>query len=615
MGIGSRLPASTDSLQRLRKKFKKQNRVLAQVSIAQQQYRPETNTVDYTFQIDPGPVVVITAQGFHVSRRVLRKEIPVYEENALDDDLLNEGKRNLLDYLQTRGHFDAKVDIKRENDAQTLRVIYQIDAGPLHKLALVEITGDKNFMDVAALKSRMQVQPATRFISHGRYSEALLRSDVATLEALYRSNGFREVKIQTKIDDNYEGVNDRLAVHIHIDEGPQTLVGSVRITGNRKNQSSELPELSTREGQPYSEQNLASDREAILNFYFNRGFPNATMDITTQASAQPNREDVDLCDSRRRAVLCEPGHGRRSRSHARLRCAARSSRCTPGEPLSQQDLLGTQAKLYDLGIFSQVDTAVQNPEGTDPQKNVLVQVREANRYTFTYGVGIEFETGLPAGVKAPQGTTGVSPRVSFDVTRLNFGGRDQTLTFQSHVGRLQQRGLISYEIPKLLDSNKFKLIFTIFYDNSLNVATFTSQRLEGKVDLRQQISKPSSITYRFDYRRVQASNIVISTAGLVPLLSLPARVGGPGFTFIRDKRDNPLESTKGNYFTLDGFAASGYFGSEADYGRVLGQYSTYYAFGGKGRPGPSIRICALDHASDWSSPCAEREFCRPGLVR
>jgi outer membrane protein assembly factor BamA len=60
-------------------------------------------------------------------------------------------------------------------------------------------------------------------------------------------------------------------------------------------------------------------------------------------------------------------------------------------------------------------------------------------------------------------------------------------------------------------------------------------------------------------------------------------VGGPGFTFIRDQRDNPLETTKGNFFTLDGFGSSSYFGSEADFGRLLGQYSTYYAFGGKGR--------------------------------
>ena len=570
----------SDSLQRLRKKFKKGNRVLAQVSIAQQEYRPESNAVDYTFQIDPGPVVLITTEGFHVSRRVLRKEIPVYEENALDEDLLNEGKRNLLDYLQTRGHFDAKVDIRRESNERTLRVIFQIDPGPVHKLVLVEIAGNKNFMDVAALKSRMQVQPATRLLTHGRYSEALLRSDVATLEGLYRTNGFREVKIQTKVDDDYEGVSNRLAIHIHIDEGPQTLVGTLRITGNQKIATGELPELSTHEGQPYSEQNLASDREAILNFYFNRGFPNATMDITTQVSRGSNQEDVTYAiHEGDQFFVNQVMVGGLDHTHDYV--VQREVQVHPGEPLGQQDILNTQARLYDLGIFSQVDTGVQNPDGTDPQKNVLVEVREAHRYTFTYGGGLEFETGLPSG--AAQGSTGVSPRVSFDVTRLNFAGRDQTLTFQSHVGRLQQRGLVSHQIPKLLSSDKFKLIFTVFYDNSLNVATFTSQRLEGKIDLRQQISKPSSLTYRFDYREVKATHVK-ATTGLIPLLSLPARVGGPGFTFIRDKRDNPLESTKGNYFTLDGFAASGYFGSEADFGRGLAQNSTYQAFGGRGRP-------------------------------
>jgi len=141
------------ALQRLRKKFQKQNRALAQVSIAEQLYHPETNRVDFTFKLDPGPVVVIYAQGYHIRRGVLKKEIPVYEENAVDDDLLNEGKRNLIDYLQTRGHFAAKVDIRKETDAKSFRVIYQIDPGPLHKLALVEITGNKNFLDTAALRS------------------------------------------------------------------------------------------------------------------------------------------------------------------------------------------------------------------------------------------------------------------------------------------------------------------------------------------------------------------------------------------------------------------------------------------------------------------------------
>jgi outer membrane protein assembly complex protein YaeT len=583
------------SLQHLRKRFQKQNRALAQVSIAEQNYHPDTNAVDFTFQIDPGPVVLISVQGFHISRGTLKREVPVYEENAVDDDLLNEGKANLLNYLQTRGRFDAKVEIKKEFEPALMRVIYVIDAGPLHKLALVEITGNKDFLDTAALRSYMQIQPAHRFLSHGKYSEALLNADVATLEGLYHSNGFRHVQISTMVDDNYEGAPNRLAVHIAIDEGERTRVGEVHVVGNQKVSTDQLPELTIVPGQPYSEQGLASDRERILGYYFDHGFPNASLEITTIASTrEANREDVTytIQEGERFTVDQVMVAGT---EHTRDYVVQRELQVQPKDPLSQQDLLNTQTRLYNLGIFSQVDTAVQNPEGTDPQKNVLVQVQEARRYTFTYGLGFEFQTSQPSGANSPGGATGISPRVEFDVTRLNLGGRNQTLTFQSHVGSLQQRGLISYTVPKLLNSDKWKLIYTIFYDNSLDVATFTSQRLEGKIDVRQQIGSagtepgtrpgPSSLTYRFEFRRVKASNFAHGfNPGEIALLSLPARVGGPGFTFIRDKRDNPLESTKGNYFTLDALAASHYFGSEADFGRALTQNSTYQVIG-KGKPG------------------------------
>ena len=585
MHTGDRITAAriTNSLQRLRKKFQKQHRILAQASISEQKYNPSSNAVDYTYLIEPGPVVVIYTQGFHIGRGVLKREIPVYEENALDDDLLNEGQRNLLDYLQSRGHFDATVEFRKETAPDTLRVIYRIDPGAVHKFDLIDITGNKYFSR-QMLRVRLRIQPATRFLSHGRYSGALLKSDVANLQAMYISNGFRQAKIQTRVDDNYRGAPNHLAVHIQIDEGPQTLVGAFLIVGNQKIDAHAFPELNTSAGQPYSEQNLANDRESILSYYFNHGFSNATLDITTKPSANPpDREDVTytILEGEQFFVNRVLVGGL---DHTRDYVVQREIQVTAGMPLSQQDLLDTQSKLYDLGIFSQVDTAVQNPDGSDPKKNVLIQVQEAKRYTFTYGLGLEFETGLPSGTN-PGGSTGVSPRVGFDVTRLNMGGRDQTLIFQSHVGRLQQRGLISYEIPKLFNNDRLKLFYTVFYDNSLDVATFTSQRLEGKIDLRQQIGKQqpnhsTSITYRFDYRRVKASNPASNfSPAQFSLFSLPARVGGPGLTFIRDQRDNPLESTKGQYFTFDSFASSGYFGSQADFGRVLVQDSTYYAFG------------------------------------
>ena len=107
----------------------------------------------------------------------------------------------------------------------------------------------------------------------------------------------------------------------------------------------------------------------------------------------------------------------------------------------------------------------------------------------------------------------------------------------------------------------------------------------------------------------------------IALLSLPATVGGPGFTFIRDKRDNPLESTKGNYFTLDAFAASSYFGSrvetsqgyvDTDFGRALAQNSTYHAFGGKGKAGHQF-VFARSTTIGLEQPFRGTKVLPPGL--
>jgi outer membrane protein insertion porin family len=592
MHPGDRVTADrvTNALQRIRKKYLKQKRLLAQVSIADRTYRPETNKLDFTFLIEPGPSVDIGVEGFKIRTSVLRKRVPVYEENALDDDLLNEGRRNLLDYLQTRGYFDARIGIKKQTDTarNELRAVYVVDSGARHKLVKLIITGNKYF-DQDSLRSRMQVQPATRLLSNGRFSTSLLASDVNGLHDLYSANGFRQVQIKSSVLDNYQGVEKHLAISLEIVEGPQTLVGEVKIVGNTKIPTDQLASrVDTAAGQPYSDYRLAGDRDTILNYYFNNGFPNASLEVSTHpVNASIDRIDVafTIQEGEQFSVDRVLVSGL---VHTRPYVVQRKLKVTPGSPLSQSDMLKTQASLYDLGIFSQVDTAVQNPNGEDPSKNILIDIREAKRYTFNYGLGLEVQTGQPSTSAAvPQGKTGISPRVSLEVTRLNFRGLNHTIIFKGHLGRLQQRALVSYNAPGWLDNDKLTLSFTGFYDNTLDITTFTSKRLEGSAQIHQCFGDteqcvsgrpPTEVVYSMTYRRVQASNLVISS-NLIPILSQPTRVGIPAFTFIRDRRDNPLESTKGTYTTVDAGVAASYFGSEADFSRILAQNSNYYLLG------------------------------------
>ena len=64
------------ALDRLRKKYQKQDRLLSQVAISSRTYRPQTNTVDYAFEIEPGPKVEIAVEGFKISHSTAQEERP-----------------------------------------------------------------------------------------------------------------------------------------------------------------------------------------------------------------------------------------------------------------------------------------------------------------------------------------------------------------------------------------------------------------------------------------------------------------------------------------------------------------------------------------------------------
>lgn len=608
----------TKGLQKLRKKYTKQSRLESQISFVDRKYHPDTNQLDLMLKIDRGPTVDVQVDGASITHGQLKKFVPIYEEHAVDNDLLNEGRRNIRDYLQSQGYFDAKVNFAEDytDKRQHLDVIYNVDRGEKHDVAkvgfdikpgqyIVGAAKSPPYFDIKDLEERLQVQSknfvgsqgrirsALRSLvtTHGRYSQAMMNDDVENLTALYRASGFLQAKVEGSVDDNYQGKTGQIAVTYKIDEGPQTRVGKVRIEGNTAFDTDRLlSEINTSEGQPYSEVNLDADRDLILNLYFDKGFPDVQFDSkVTPSTTESNALNVTYVIREGEQFFVDRVLMSQLR-YTKPEVAEKQFAIEPGDPLSQSLMSKTQANLYDLGVFNEVKMGVQNPEGDAKYKDVLLQLNEARRWTFDYGFGLEASTGQPSAadcqrlaqqgqnsIACSQGRYGVSPKVSFDVSRINFRGRAHTLTFQTSVGRLEQRALFNDEVRRFFDRPNWIFSFTTFYDNSIDVTTFTSERLEGSIQLQQTYSKISQFLYRFTYRRVKASNVVVAS-DQIPVYSAPVRVGIPSFTYIRDKRDNVIDTHNGNYTTFDAGVASKYFGSQASFGRFLIQNTTYHPF-------------------------------------
>jgi outer membrane protein insertion porin family len=330
-------------------------------------------------------------------------------------------------------------------------------------------------------------------------------------------------------------------------------------------------------GQPYSDLNIATDRDSILDYYYNDGYPEAKFEFTVRPASEPNHVNLKFVVTPGRRVYVRDvlitGLQRTQPDLVRDRISLRT-----GDPLSQEKITGSQRRLYDLGIFARVNTALQNPDGEEPTKYVLYSLEEAGRYSMNVGVGAEIGRigGGATSLDSPAGATGFSPRFTFGVSRLNFLGLGHTVGVQTLLSTLEQRALVTYLAPQFEGNSNLSLQFSGLFDLSHDVRTFSARREEGSVQLGQKLSKANTIQYRLTFRKVNILGTPLITPELIPLLSQPVRVGLVSTGLIQDRRDDPLDAHRGSYNTLDLALASQALGSQTGYGRVVARNSTYH---------------------------------------
>ncbi len=69
------------------------------------------------------------------------------------------------------------------------------------------------------------------------------------------------------------------------------MVDDLAIHGNTIFKTDDLPSLASSTGQPFSEVNIANDRDTLLTFYYTRGFPKVTFNAVWRI-VQPGHVSV-----------------------------------------------------------------------------------------------------------------------------------------------------------------------------------------------------------------------------------------------------------------------------------------------------------------------------------
>jgi len=571
----TRLRTGVDNI---RNYYEKRDLLQSQVTL-RREYNAETNRVKPIIAIDPGSHVAVHVEGAKFSRTELKRIIPIFQERAIDTDLLVEGEQNIEQFLQTEGYFGAEASYSVARDAGTngATITYAVKKGQRHLFVFLGISGNRYFSQ-AALRERLYEIPSQfpRY-PRGRFSFKYLQDDVTSIEQLYAANGFLQAKVASRVVDDLDGVRGHIGVYLDVHEGSQTFVSGVSIDGAG---TADLPllqqVLTSTKGQPFSGTNVALDRDSVLNYYYNLGYLNAAFEYSVQPGVDAAHVNLKYSVS--------PGVRKYVRDilvtglqTTRPSLVLNRIELKKGEPLSLAEEIDSQRRLYNLGVFARVNTALQNPAGDEDYKNVLYDIDEARHYTLNVGVGAQIAR-IGGGVTTldnPAGTTGFVPRLAVGITRENFLGQGQSLGLQTAISTIEQRAALTWFIPQFVSNPNLNLTTVLLFDNSNDIRTFSARRKEGSIQLGQKLSRAYTLQYRLVFRNVTLSNLKIDQL-LVPLLSQPETVGLTEVSLIQDKRDDPTDAHHGIYTTIDLSYAPGFLGSQTQFGRALFRNSTYH---------------------------------------
>lgn len=613
---------------RIRKFLEKKGHLSERVSVRRGEYDAASNTVPLTLEATAGPTVRVVVQGAKFSSHDLKSLIPIYQEASVDPDLLEEGKRNLRERLEREGYFDASVDYavaggtaaSANSDLQVQQetISYKVNRGLRYKGLRIEITGN-HYFDTDLLLSRLSIVPSSMVVKP-RFSRRLLDSDVLSMKNLYAANGFLAATVNgTTPPQQHEG---ELLVRFEINEGKQTLVSGLKIEGMKAVSEKELRGvIGSLPGQPYSEVSIASDRDNILALYFNQGYPNASFSWSSEpdtskgtnsdagenggpetgkdsSSHAADGYSIERAQSMRLVYKIEEGTQVIVRRvlltgyyHTKPAVIQRQVMLQEGQPLREEDVVESQQKLYNLGVFNRVTIDAQNANGTDPDKDVVVLVEEAKRYTIAYGGGFEVQR-LASTTDPTGGEVKAAPRGIFEISKENLTGLGDSLSLKLRASTIEGRALLAYTVPDFLDFQNLSLQATAYVEKSQDINTFTQTRYEGNLQITDQLTSRSSILIRYAFRKVTLSNLNIPPQE-VPLWSQPTLVSEFSATWFRDTRDNPADASKGSFNTADFSVAGTAIGSSASFLRLFLQNSTYHPISRNWSFARSIRLGIL----------------------
>lgn len=386
--------------------------------------------VNLTLHVDAGPLVRIEYRPSqsHLPSGNVEDFIPITQENSVEQDLLDDAVRAIVDGLKREGYWRATASHRQEAVGATeLVVIFEIARGRRFRIERVDVPAGMQ-VPAATFEAEPGLKPGDWF-SQDRAVAAMLR--IRARE--YWGNGFHQATFLPEFREADEpgrgGAVGRVIVYPNFVEGVRATIREITFDlgpSPRITAAMLRAQMQSAVGAPYSAVTRFLDYSKLLEYYTENGHLNATAGL--EASFNEDQTQVTLALTAREGPRVLVGAievvGNRN---IRPEAILRDIDLRQGEPYSEARRLASQRQIHERGSFRNV-LVTPDPRTEETVQNITISVVEAPSTTIGPGGGVEMAKRTRTTETGPEDRVEFSPRGFLEVTRRNLGGMNRSLS-------------------------------------------------------------------------------------------------------------------------------------------------------------------------------------------
>ena len=212
-----------------------------------------------------------------------------------------------------------------------------------------------------------------------------VRADRVALTAYYRRHGFLEAQVDSVAIRPVGKSSRKWDVHFYLTEGQRAVVDTIRIEGTGPVSEADFRSaLRFHRGSPLDLPIVQASRDSVVNVYAERGYVLARVTDSLEVNDHRAAISYRVNPGPRVAVEQVTVEGTQKTKPSYV---SREMLLRPGDIVRRSKLILSQQRIYDSGLYSDVQMELEPVDSTTHRAGLVVSVREQKMGWIDAGIG------------------------------------------------------------------------------------------------------------------------------------------------------------------------------------------------------------------------------------